>query len=414
MREPMSGTPQPTDPASVVRPSIVYFLLFGAVGAYFPYISVFFRSVGLSLGEIGVLAALAGITAVVAAPLWGAVVDRRRDVRWPLLVAGAWSGVSAVWLGLSHEPLAIALAVTVLAAGSAGLGPMLDTRTIEIVGSNRERYGRARAWGSLAFTGVALAVGALIGSTGAVGLFLVLAPGYAITGLVGFALLGRPAAGPTERGRPAQRRVTASFGSGLAGIIRDPSLLLFFVGSVLVWTSVSAVTTFLSIHLVDLGAESAVVGLVWTPGALVEVPMMLAFPLIVRRVSADRLIVIGALAFAARTVGWALVSDPILYVLIAPLGGVAYGLFFVGTVTYVSRAVPATVQATAQGIFTGTAFSMGAIIGSVVGGELASALTISGMFGVAAVATLVGAGIVWRAIEARKTELGRRAEPALG
>jgi PPP family 3-phenylpropionic acid transporter len=405
MREPVSETPLPTIQPSVVRPAIVYFLLFGAVGAYFPYISVFFRSIGLSLGEIGVLTALAGITAVVAAPIWGAVVDRRRDVRWPLLVAGGSSALAAVWLGLSHEPLAIALAVIGLAAGTAGLGPMLDSRTIEIVGANRDRYGRARAWGSLAFTGVALGVGALIGSTGAVGLFLVLAPGLAITGLAGFALLGRRSTEPIDGGVPGRRRVTTSFGSGLAGLINDPSLLLFFVGSVLVWTSTAAVTTFLSIHLVELGAESAVVGLVWTPGALVEVPMMLAFPAIVRRVSADRLIVIGALAFAARTVGWALVSDPLLFVLIAPLGGVAYALFYVGTVTYVSRAVPAAVQATAQGIFTGTAFSMGTILGSVVGGQLASLLTIPGMFAVAAVGTLAGAGIVWRATEARKTAI---------
>lgn len=405
MREPVSETPLPTVQPSVVRPAIVYFLLFGAVGAYFPYISVFFRSIGLSLGEIGVLAALAGITAVVAAPIWGAVVDRRRDVRWPLLVAGLSSAVAAVWLALSHDPLAVALGVIGLSAGSAGLGPMLDSRTIEIVGANRDRYGRARAWGSLAFTGVALGVGALIASTGPVGLFLVLAPGAAITGLAGFALLGRQAGEPIAASIAGRRRVTTSFGSGLAGLINDPTLLLFFVGSVFVWTSTAAVTTFLSIHLVDLGAESAVVGLVWTPGALVEVPMMLAFPVIVRRVSADRLIVIGALVFAARTVGWALVSDPLLFVLIAPLGGVAYGLFYVGTVTYVSRAVPADVQATAQGIFTGTAFSMGTILGSVVGGQLASLLTIPGMFGVAAVATLAGAGTIWRATEARKTAI---------
>ena len=37
----------PTVQPSVVRPAIVYFLLFGAVGAYFPYISVFFQSIGL-------------------------------------------------------------------------------------------------------------------------------------------------------------------------------------------------------------------------------------------------------------------------------------------------------------------------------------------------------------------------------
>ena len=61
------------------------------------------------------------------------------------------------------------------------------------------------------------------------------------------------------------------------------------------------------------------------------------------------------------------------------------------------------VQATAQGLFSGTAFSIGAILGSVVGGQLAAALTIPGMFAVSAAGTAAGAAIVLWATEARKT-----------
>jgi MFS transporter, PPP family, 3-phenylpropionic acid transporter len=382
---------------SIVRPAIVYFLLFGAVSSYFPYISVYYRSIGIGLPEIGLLAALNAGVAVVAAPAWGAIVDRARDVRGPLAVAGLWSAAAATWLAVTREPILVGVAVAVLAAGSAGLGPMLDSRTIEIVGSNRDRYGRARAFGSLAFTIGALGVGLLIGQTGPQGLFLVFVPGLALTGLMAYVLLGAP-----DRADPATRRVSTDLGSGVAGLIRDPTLLLFFAGSILVWIAVSAVHTFLSVHLVELGASSAIVGLVWTPGALVEVPLMLAFPLLVRRFGAERLLVLGGLAYALRAVGWALTPDPLLFVAIAPLGGIGFALFYVGTVTYVSRAVPASVQATAQGLFSGTAFSIGSILGSIIGGQLAAALTISGMFMVSAVGTALGAGIVLWATEARK------------
>jgi MFS transporter, PPP family, 3-phenylpropionic acid transporter len=389
-------------PPSIRRPAVVYFLLFGAVAAYFPYISVFYRSIGLSLEQIGLLAALNAGVAVVAAPVWGSIVDRARDVRGPLLVAGLWSAAAGTWLAVTREPLLVALAVAVLAAGSTGMGPMVDSRTIEIVGSDRDRYGRARAFGSLAFTTGALTVGILIGYTGPQGLFLVFVPGLALAGIAAYVLLGPDVAPPGEE-RAVRRGVQTGFGAGLAGLVRDPTLLLFFLGSSLLWTAVSAVHTFLSVHLVDLGAESAIVGLVWTPGALVEVPLMLAFPAIAARFGAERLLVLGALAFAVRAALWAVVSDPLLYVAIAPLGGVGFGLFYVGTVTYVSRAVPPSVQATAQGVFSGTAFAIGSIVGSVVGGALAQAITIPGMFAVAAGATVASALIVWWATEARKT-----------
>ena len=87
---------------------------------------------------------------------------------------------------------------------------------------------------------------------------------------------------------------------------------------------------------------------------------------------------------------------------IAPLGGIGFALFYVGTVTYVSRAVPPSVQATAQGLFSGTAFSIGSILGAILGGQVAAAITIPGLFAVSAAVTAAGAGIVLWATEARK------------
>jgi PPP family 3-phenylpropionic acid transporter len=393
-------TDRPSAPApSLVRPAVVYFVLFGAVGAYFPYISVFYGEIGLSLGEIGILTAVFAGVGLVAAPIWGALVDRTRDVRAALALAGLWAGAAGAWLAVSRDPLAVTIAVVALAAGTAGMGPMLDSRTIEIVGSNRDRYGRARAWGSLAFMLAALGAGVVVERVGAPGMFLVYVPGIVLTGILAWALLGGGRRGPGQR--PA-RTASIGFGADLAGLVRHRGLLLFFVGSVLMWTAVSALTTFLSLHLVDLGAEGSLIGLVWTPGALVEVPLMLAFPVIARRYGAERLLVVGAVAFAVRAAIWAAVSDPWLYVATAPLGGVGFAFFYVGTVTYVSRAVPASVQATAQGIFSGTAFSLGSILGAVVGGQLAGPLTIPGLFAVSAGATLAGAAIVLRATVTRR------------
>ena len=77
---PEPPSPGPPIPSSVVRPAIVYALLFGAVGAYIPYLSVYLSSKGLDLGTIGALIALQATVSLVAAPSWGALADRRGDV----------------------------------------------------------------------------------------------------------------------------------------------------------------------------------------------------------------------------------------------------------------------------------------------------------------------------------------------
>ena len=363
--------------------------LFGAVGAYFPYIGVFFSSIGLSLEVVGLFGALNAGVAMLAAPAWGAVADWARDVRGPLVLAALISAGSATWLALVREPLAVAIGVVLLAAASAGLGPMLDSRTLEIVGEHRDRFSRARAWGSAAFIGVSLLTGYIIDRTSPAGMFLVAAPVMGAMSALAWFLL---------RGPRARRILGFSLGTGLGAILRDRRLGGFFVGSVLVWAAVATVTTFISIHMVAVGADGGQVGALWAIGALVEVPLMLLFPRVAGRWGAERLIVAGALAFALRSAAFALVTAPIALIAVAPIGGVGFAFFYVGTVTFIARAAPQELRATAQGIFSGTAFNLGLILGALVGGQLAAVLTLRGLFGVAAVVTVLGALLVWRAI----------------
>ncbi|HVL54741.1 MAG TPA: MFS transporter [Vitreimonas sp.] len=377
---------------SVVRPAIVYVLLYASIGAYFPYIAVFYREIGMSLAAVGGLLALSAAVGLVAAPVWGALADRTRNLAGAIVLAGVWAAVGGAWLGVARDPVVVVMATAVLAAGASGMGPMLDSLTIERLGDRRERYGRARAWGSAAFILGALGTGTLIDRTGAPGLFVVFAPGLLFTSLAAYLLL---------RGGRSRRRVARlSPLEGVAGILRHPSLSLFLLGSVLVWTSVSAVTTFVSVHLVSLGAEGQVIGALWALGALVEVPLMFLFPILARRIGNERLLVIAAIAFALRSIGWALAGQPLLLLAVAPLGGIGFGLFYVATVGYVARAVPSGVQATAQGVFSGTAFSTGSILGSLIGGQLASAVGLPVLFGVSGIVTGLAGLLVWWAIAA--------------
>src|SRR6478672_4375872 len=101
--------------SAVVRPAIVYALLFGAQGAYLPYIPIYLASTGLDLGTVGALIALFAAVSLIAAPSWGALADGIGDVRGPVLVAGVLSGGAILLLAVAVGPLALALATALLA-----------------------------------------------------------------------------------------------------------------------------------------------------------------------------------------------------------------------------------------------------------------------------------------------------------
>ena len=404
------GTATTPAPASILRPALVYVVLFGAAGAYLPYISIFLASTGLDLGSIGALIGLYAAVSLVAAPSWGAIADAVGDVRGPVLVAAVLSTLSIGLLGIAASPLTVAIAIALLAASYAGIIPMVDSRAVRLVGQ-RERFGIARAPGSAAFVVVAFATGALLASTGPRGMFLVYAPLTALIGVSAWLLLGRsgssrPATRATAGARPERMSVSTLAGQALAGlapgailgVLRAPRLGPFFVAAVLIWTSHAALQGFVSLRVTGLGGDATTVAAVWSLGAILEVFLMSAFPLLAGRFGAARLVVVGAFGFAMRALITAAATDPVLIVLASLFGGVGFSFVYVGTVTWVAATVDRRVQATAQGIFTGTANGIGAIGGSVLGGAIGAALGLPVLFGVAAAGYALGGVTAWLAV----------------
>ena len=111
------------------------------------------------------------------------------------------------------------------------------------------------------------------------------------------------------------------------------------------------------------------VAAVYSLGAVIEVPLMILFPRLAGRVGAERLIVIGAFAFAIRALASAAATEPWQIVIASALGGFGYAFVYVGTVTWVAGSVSRSTQATAQGLFSGTTANIGSITGSLVGGR---------------------------------------------
>lgn len=360
------------------RAAFAYIAFFAAIGAGFPYLPVYYRSLGLGLGEIGLLTALSSAVQLVGAPAWGSIADRFPRSRLSLglasLVAAGGAGLIGAADGMG--PTVVAGAV-LLAFGIAGISPVLDSRTLEILGPDRIRYGQLRAWGSLSFVVVAMMVGALIDRSGIHALFGVYIPAYVVTSLVALSL---PRTG-VRHGAGAFR--------GSVKLLRSREMLVFLGAVFLVFTALNGVTWFYSIALVTLGGSGSEVGLVWAVGALIEVPIMFLFPRLAKRFGTGPLLVVGAALFALRAVLSALATEPWHLIAISPVEGVGYGLFFVGAVDYVARRAPHGLAATAQGLFSATN-GLSAILGSAAGGAIAAATSLQGLFALCGVIGVAG------------------------
>src|SRR4051794_39654294 len=87
---PARGSAPPPPRPSAVPSGVVYAFQFTAVGVWVAYAALYFQSLGVSLGVIGLLAGIPSIVAIFAAPAWGLLADRLGDVRPPYLGGALW------------------------------------------------------------------------------------------------------------------------------------------------------------------------------------------------------------------------------------------------------------------------------------------------------------------------------------
>jgi MFS transporter, PPP family, 3-phenylpropionic acid transporter len=370
---------------------LAYLVYFAALGAAFPYLPVFYKDIGLGLEQIGIMIALQAATQLLLAPVWGGLADRFPRTRLTLPLAAAVATVGATLLFRATDFPTVLVGSLILYGGMSGITPMLDARTLETLGTDRRsRYGEVRAFGSLAFVVATLAVGFVLDVEGARSLFWIYIPFLIATAVVTATI---PRRGGSH---------TVNVMRGTGQFLATPGVALFLVGFTVVWGSLAAINAFYSIQVVALGGSAGLVGIAWAVGALIEVPLMYAFPRLSRWISTERVVVIGSLAFALRALLASVIADPVALVLVAPLEGVGFACVFVGGVTVLAARAPAGLQGTAQGLFA-AASGLATIIGSVLGGAIAGALAIPGLFLLSGVASLVGAAIVAMALLGPRT-----------
>jgi len=370
-----------------VRLSLFFAALFVVYGIQLPFFPVWLDWRGLSPAEIGMVTAIPLFLRLFVGPAAAFLADRSGDRRRMIVIAAAFSFAAVLVLGQSYALLAIMLFTAVFLVGSQTTAPIGEAIALSGVRELGVDYGRMRLWGSLSFIAATFVGGALVGRLGAPSVIWMLA---ASTGglLVSAWLL--PASRRLDEPTSAEVKGARLTLGQVAAVAGSRSFLLFAFAAGVIQASHAVFYVFGVLHWQAQGISSAMIGVLWSIGVLVEVLLFATAGRLVGRIGPLGFILAGATAAVVR---WgAMAFDPPLALLVPlqALHALTFGATHFGAMLFIQRLVPQEQAGTAQALLAAVTGGVGMGASTLLAGVL------YGPFGGSsylAMAVIAGAGL---------------------
>jgi PPP family 3-phenylpropionic acid transporter len=367
-----------------VRGAVFYLIIFLSTGAFFPFLNIYYRDLGFSGKQIGILAVFSPIISLVFAPPISALADRKH---WRIRILQVAIGGQAIFIFLLQFPrnyLTMALILVGMAIISCPVMSFGDSLIARMATNNGLNYGGMRLWGSIGFAVSAAVFGTVWQRFSLAPMFFV-ASLFMIPLLIIVSYLDEDLPLGTSERKP------------FAIIFQDTGLLILVIVSFLMGISNSLSMSFEGILVRYLGGGNNLVGWMAACAATSETTTMLLGQRIAARFKDAKTLILGLGLLCIAYTGYALVPNPGMLVPMAIFRGLGFGLFFSNIVRIVNQRAPEEWVTTAQTLRSVAMFGIATLIAAPLGGLIHDAVSPSAIFVLGSAALGLAILLVWGA-----------------
>ena len=382
--------------------------------AFLPFIGAYYTSIGMSEGQVGVLAAVFPLAALAIQPIWAYLSDRTGKRKRMLLILCVGSGVSVLLFLWADTFWKCFFAILLYAVFSTALLPICDALVIEAAKRRGADFSRIRMAGTLSYAVAVVLIGSVAGDSFR---WIFLSGGASFA--VYFVCCAGLREGKDEDSSDSQEK---KMGRGHSGspqerrrdgrgkLFRSSQIFAVLLFAFALQLGLMYHGTFLGVYLVDLGFDNGMIGVMNCVSALSEVPVLFLINRIRKRVGIMRLLFLAVVLCALRL--FLVSTGNVVWMLPAQLlQGPSYMVSYFCCVMYVSENVLDGRISQGQSLLTMVQTGLGAICGSLAGGFAAERLGTRG--GLLAVGCLILILAAAAAVLDRYLRRRREADPAM-
>jgi PPP family 3-phenylpropionic acid transporter len=334
-----------------------YFIYFGVLGIFLPYFNLYCYNLGFSGLQIGVLSGLRSVAMVIFPLVWGILADRL-NMRRPIYILCNFIS-AAVWAMflVTTEFWPMLIIIAFYGMFYAPVISFLEAVTMDVLGSEKKSYGRIRAWGSISFIVMVLALGKIIDLYSVDIIVVLILAGSLMLAVIS---LGIPAIAPAKKDLLAP---------GASSLLEKRVIIFLFCGFLMLFSH-GAYYGFFSIHLANLGYQSAFIGFSWALASTAEILVMVKSNKIFNRFSLENVLFFSFLVAAVRWMILFFSESAAIILLSQILHSVTYGTFHMASILYIDRLAPENAKTLGQAVNNGLTYGFGLMVGFFINGYL--------------------------------------------
>ena len=369
------------------------------------YTTVLLLSHGFSSSVIGVIAAVSNILAAVGQLAVGNLTDKCSRVTWKniYLMIGALEGAALAVLAVFKGAAVVnAICFPLFTILMYLQMPLVNSAVFHYTSRGlKVDFGSARGMGSLTYAFISFVAGQLIvrmGESVIIYLSILVTAGMLLDVFFMPCAKDAPlsrAAKNADEAEVSAASAPASAGSGtdtaaaggspqddsasgksIGNILgfagRYPDFMLVLAGSILLMSFHNIGHTYMIQIMEAVGGNSATMGTAFSIEAIMELPVMFGFYKLIKKVSADNLMIVAGAAFTLKALTYLLASSVTALYLAQILQMFSNAIFILASVYYADKKMAPEDKVTGQSYMTAS-ISIGAVLGNFLGGQVLNA-----------------------------------------
>lgn len=352
----------------------IQFSSFGSSFAIFLYVTVILQAKGFSNTAIGITVALGSCLSIILPPLAAAFYSRTRmPLKTVVAAVRIATLISSVLLIFVEAPVALVSLIFIVISGTTNAAVSLTNALAMQFEDTHARinFGASRAAGSVGCVIMSVLTGMVAGSSDAI---IAVSTALLAVTIILTLLFDRP-----ETAGAAGAAVIPAPSSGSLKMLRYPACLTFFFVMMLSFANMGALDTYQVSVLRSVGGTDADYGFMLVLMVVLETPLMLLFKPLSKRFSYTQLMVAGFAMMMMKDIALIFADSVSTMFWIQGFNVAMIGIFSPAQVYFGNSLARTGETVSAQALFTGTAISVGRILGNLVGGVVIDSLGLHAM-----------------------------------